>query len=81
MFEYDFGIKNWKELRYALLDENLCPTCSDKLYRVDVLPELSSGWERNGFNLRYRFSTKDGFRYRCDPCHAYFSLSELAAKA
>lgn len=81
MIVYDFGIKDWKELRYVLFNKKPCPKCGKKLYRVDVMPEFSSGWERDGTNFDYTYATKDGFRYRCDPCHAYFSLAELVAMA
>lgn len=79
MFVYDFGIKDLTELRYVLFSKKPCPRCGRKLYRVDVLPEFSSGWERDGLKFEYTHRTTDGFRYRCDPCHAYFSLTELVA--
>ncbi|MGD9584952.1 MAG: hypothetical protein AB7V26_14950 [Lysobacterales bacterium] len=78
MFIYELDIKNWKELKFFLFRPKTCPVCRRKVYRVDVLPEFSSGWEQNGLGLDYAFKTKEGVRYRCDPCHAYYSLTELA---
>ena len=33
-----------------------------------------------GLNFRYEHKTKEAVRYRCDPCHAYYSLTELVER-
>lgn len=85
MFVYELDIKNWNELWFFLFKPKKCPTCRRKLHRVDVLPEFSSAWEAdkssNSVDFEYVHKTKDGIRYRCDPCHAYYSLTDLASKA
>jgi hypothetical protein len=78
VFVYELDIRTFGELWYFLFRKKQCPRCRGKLYRVDVLPEFSSGWERDGLEFEYVHKTKDFVRYRCDPCHAYFSLAELA---
>jgi len=80
MFVYELDIKNWSELWFFLFRPKKCPSCRRKVYRVDVLPEFSSGFERDGGDFTYTYRTKDRVRYRCDPCHAYYPLTELAQK-
>lgn len=85
MFAYELEIKNWSELWFFLFKPKKCPACRCRLYRVDVLPELSSGWEAenssNGIDIEYEHKTKESIRYRCDPCHAYYSLTDLVSNA
>jgi hypothetical protein len=81
VFVYELDIRNVRELWYFLFRSKKCPRCRGKVYRVDVLPEHSSGWERDGLNFEYTRKVKDAVRYRCDPCHAYYSLQELAGAA
>lgn len=85
MFSYELDIKNWRELWFYVSKPKTCPNCRRKLDRVDVLPEFSSEWESEqhamGIDLDLVHKTKDGVRYRCDPCHAYYSLTDLAARA
>ncbi len=84
VFVYELDIKNWRELWFFLFRSKTCPTCRRKLERVDVFPKFSSGWEKQedstGMDIEYAHTTKDSVRYRCDPCHAYYSLTELASK-
>ena len=79
MFTYDFGLDTWKELRYVLFSKKPCPRCGRKLRRVDVVPEHSNGWQRSGLDFKFNYTVREGYRYRCDPCHAHFSLAELVA--
>ena len=58
-----------------------CPRCGGKAYRVDTLPRHSMGCERDDEGFQYAYKVKSAVQYRCDPCHAYFSLQELAARA
>ena len=81
MFVYELDIRNFREFWYFFFRRKSCPRCEGKLYRVDVLPEHSQGWERDGLEFTYAHKVKEGVRYRCDPCHAYYSLQELAAEA
>ena len=79
MFVYGLDVRNLRELWYFLLRKKACPRCKGKVYRVDVLPEHSTGWERDGLDFEHAYVVKDRVQYRCDPCHAYYSLQELAA--
>ncbi len=81
MFVYELDIRTFGELWFFLFRKKRCPKCRGKVYRVDVLPEFSSGWERSGLDFEYAHKTKEAVRYRCDPCHAYYSLQELASRA
>jgi len=81
MFAYELDIKNLAELWFFLFRPKTCPSCRQKVYRVDVLPEFSSEFERDGTDFTYTHRTRDRVRYRCDPCHAYYSLTELVKKA
>lgn len=79
MLSYQLDIRNFRELRFFLFVRKTCPRCRGRLQRVDALPEYSSGWERDGLEFEYVSRTKEAIRYRCDPCHSYFSLAELAS--
>ena len=81
MFAYELDIRSFRELWFFLFRRKPCPGCGGKLYRVDVLVEHSQGWERDGLHFEYVHKTKEPVRYRCDPCHAYYWLAELAARA
>ena len=81
MFIYELDIRTPGELWYFLFRKKKCPRCGGKLYRVGVLPEFTSGWERDGLQFEYTHTTRESARYRCDPCHAYYSLAELAARS
>lgn len=78
-FLFDFGLDTWKEFRYVISRRKPCPKCGNQLYRVDVLPEHSRGWKREGLNFTYTYTVRERYRYRCDPCHSYFGLEELVA--
>lgn len=82
VFSYELDIKGWRELWFFLFKPKQCPVCRRRLERVDVRPEYSSGWESDmtGLNFRYEHKTKEAVRYRCDPCHAYYSLTELVER-
>ena len=81
MFIYELDIRSFREFLYFFFQKKKCPRCGGKAYRVDVRSEHSQGWERDGLQFEYAHTIKDAIRYRCDPCHAYYSLQELAAKA
>ena len=80
MFAYERDIRSVGELGYFLFRRKRCPRCAGALYRVDVLPEFSSGWERDRLEFEHLHRIREAVRYRCDPCHAYFPLAKLAAK-
>lgn len=81
MFVYELDIRNLREFWFFLFRSKTCPRCRRKVYRVDVRSEHSREWERDGLQFEYVHKIKDAVRYRCDPCHAYYSLQELAARA
>jgi hypothetical protein len=85
VFVYELDIKNLGELWFFLFRSKKCPVCYSKLERVAVLPEYSSGfeteWTGTGVRSEYVHKTKEAVRYRCHPCHAYYSLTDLAARA
>ncbi len=81
LFVNELDIRNFRELGYFLFRRKTCPRCGGKAYRVDTLPRHSMGWERDDDGLQYAYKVKSAVQYRCDPCHAYFSLQELAARA
>jgi hypothetical protein len=84
MFAYELDIKSWREFWFLLFKAKRCPRCprcNGKLERVEALPEFTSEWKAEQMGPRTRIervhTTKDRVRYRCDPCHAYYSLTEL----
>ena len=79
MFVYQLDIRNLRETWYFFFARKKCPGCGGKLYRVDTRTEHSREWERDGLQFEYVHVIKDPVRYRCDPCHAYYSLQSLAA--
>ena len=81
MLAYELDIRNFREFVYFFFRRKKCPRCGGKAYRVDVLSEHSQGWERDGLHFEYTHKIRDAVRYRCDPCHAYYSLQALAAEA
>lgn len=81
LFMYELDIRTLGELLYFLFRKKKCPRCGGKLSRAAVLPEFSSGWKREGLDFEYAYKTKEAVRYRCDPCHAYYTLAELAGRA
>jgi hypothetical protein len=81
VFVYELDIQTFSELWFFLFRKKQCPKCGRKLCRVTFPPDLSSGWEQDGLNIEYVYKTKEAIRYRCDPCHSYYSLAEIARKA
>ena len=81
MLTHELDIRSFRELWHFLFRKKTCPRCGGKAYRVDTLPKHSHGWERRGLDLEYTYRVKNAVQYRCDPCHAYYSLQELAEKA
>lgn len=78
MFVYELDIRTFRELWFFLFRKKVCPRCHNKVYRVDALPQHSQDWEGDGLRFFRVRKTKIPVRYRCDPCHAYFSITELA---
>jgi hypothetical protein len=81
LFVFELEIRTYQELWFFLFRKKKCPRCGGKAYRVDVLAEQSQGWEQDGLHFEYAHKVKEAVRYRCDPCHAYYSLAELAAES
>ncbi|MCB1607355.1 MAG: hypothetical protein KDI71_10310 [Xanthomonadales bacterium] len=81
MFIYELDIRTFREFWYFLFRKKICPACGGKVHRVDALVEHTQGWERDGPELDYEHKVKEPVRYRCDPCHEYFSLAQLARGA
>lgn len=81
MLVYELDIRNLREFIHFFFRKKECPRCGRRVYRVDVMSEHSKTWERDGLKFTRAHKIKDALRYRCDPCHAYYSLQELAAAA
>ena len=61
---YEVDIRTLGELWFFLFRKKHCQNCRGKVYRVDFLPEFSSGFERSALDFEYVHKTKKAVRCR-----------------